>query len=140
MTEVDLLRALQANIQGLETLLKKATSHWTYEDGIYRFYHQSFKVYGLQEITGEIVSALQALAPECELNPWFAEIISEGTGRKFERDHNQRWLGETRPILEGFLHAKFFLEMACKYGRELDEPPKLLPSGWAAFLYLYNLR
>jgi hypothetical protein len=32
------------------------------------------------------------------------------------------------------------LEMAVKYGRELDEPTDSLPSGWAAFLYLYNLR
>ena len=28
----------------------------------------------------------------------------------------------------------------CKYGRELDEPPDSLPSGWAAVLYLYGLR
>ena len=27
-----------------------------------------------------------------------------------------------------------------KYGRELKYPPKMLPSGWASFLYLYNLR
>jgi len=30
--------------------------------------------------------------------------------------------------------------MAVKYGAELDEPPMPLPSGWAALLYLYNLR
>jgi hypothetical protein len=43
-------------------------------------------------------------------------------------------------MLEAFFHARYFLEMAVKYGRELELPPTLLPSGWAALLYLYNLR
>ncbi len=46
----------------------------------------------------------------------------------------------TRPFLEAFFHAKFFLEMAVKYGRKLEEVPEMLPSDWAAFLYFYNLR
>ena len=29
-----------------------------------------------------------------------------------------------------------FLEMAVKYGRELEHPPHVMPSGWAMFLYL----
>ena len=32
------------------------------------------------------------------------------------------------------------LEMAVRYGTELKAPPRMLPSGWAAFLYLYELR
>jgi hypothetical protein len=32
------------------------------------------------------------------------------------------------------------LEMALKYGRELTEAPRMLPSGWATVLYLYRLR
>jgi hypothetical protein len=32
------------------------------------------------------------------------------------------------------------LEMAVKYGKELERPPNFLPSGWAALLYLYDLR
>jgi hypothetical protein len=52
-----------------------------------------------------------------------------------------RRFGEaTRPILEAFFHARYFLEMVCRYGRELAEPPSPLPSGWAAVLYLYGLR
>ena len=42
--------------------------------------------------------------------------------------------------LEAFFHANYFLDMAIKYGEELDEPPSPLPSGWAAVLYLYNIR
>ena len=41
--------------------------------------------------------------------------------------------------LEVFFHAHYFLEMACKYGCELKEPPDTLATGWAAVLYLYKL-
>jgi hypothetical protein len=30
--------------------------------------------------------------------------------------------------------------MAVKYGWESEYPPRVMPSGWAALLYLYNLR
>jgi hypothetical protein len=30
--------------------------------------------------------------------------------------------------------------MLCKYGRKLASAPEIMPSGWAAVLYLYNLR
>ena len=45
-----------------------------------------------------------------------------------------------RRIAEAFFHAHYFLEMLVKYGNELKFPPNMLPSGWAAVLYLYNLR
>ena len=35
-----------------------------FEDPIYRFYHQSFKVYALQNETARIVRVLQSLAPD----------------------------------------------------------------------------
>jgi hypothetical protein len=66
--------------------------------------------------------------------------VSQGTGKKFVLDHNNRWLKVTRPIVEAFFHARYMLEMAVKYGKELERPPNCLPSGWAAFLYLYDLR
>lgn len=44
------------------------------------------------------------------------------------------------PIVEALFHARIFLEMAVRCGRELEAPPQTLPSGWAAFLYLYRLR
>ena len=74
------------------------------------------------------------------LNTWFVAIVDEGTGREFALEHNRDWLRNTRPIVEAFLHAKYFLEMVVQYGRELEEPPALLPSGWASVLYLYGLR
>jgi hypothetical protein len=68
------------------------------------------------------------------------EIVSEGTGNTFEQEHNKRWLEVTRPMVEAFFHARYFLEMAVRYGKELKAPPLRMPSGWAAFLYLYELR
>jgi hypothetical protein len=86
------------------------------------------------------VSALQALAPEQQLNQWFVRIVAEGTDKAFEHAHNARWLELTRPIVEAFFHGRYFLQMAVTYGRQLTAPPRLLPSGWAALLYLYRLR
>ncbi len=135
-----LLQAIRGHLPALEALLEEASSHWGYEDPVYRFYHQSFKVYSLQGSTVRMVKALAELAPEGKLNRWFSEIVEAGTGKEFTMEANQRWTAETRPILEAFFHARFFLEMACKYGRELESAPTMLPSGWAALLYLYEMR
>lgn len=111
-----------------------------YEDAIYRFYHHSFKVYALQGMTERIVAAVQSLAPDRPLNATFTTIMNAGTGKRFEPAHNRRWLEVTRPILEAFFHARYFLEMVVRYGKKLSQTPRLLPSGWAAVLYLYDLR
>jgi hypothetical protein len=136
----ELFSNLKKQLPNLEKLFKKCSDHWEYEDPIYRFYHHSFKVYGLQDTTREIVEILQALSPNLELNPKFLSIVNEGLGKKFKPEDNARWLENTRPILEAFFHARYFLEMAVKYGNELKYPPNMLPSGWASFLYLFNLR
>lgn len=131
---------LKAALPELEALMEHCDSRWGYEDPIYRFYHQSFKVYGVQQTTESIVDALQALAPDRELNARFVQIVDDGTGLTFESEHNARWAEVVRPIVEAFFHARFFLEVAVSYGRELEAPPRMMPSGWAAFLYLYRLR
>jgi hypothetical protein len=43
-------------------------------------------------------------------------------------------------VEEPFFHARYMLEMAVGYGKDLERPPAVLPSGWAALLYLFNLR
>ena len=138
----ELLAKIKEHLPELEALLQRMSSHWFYEDPIYRFYYQSFKVYSLQQETKEIVEALRKLAPEgASLCKTFEEIYLAGaSGKRFEMEHNQNWTTHTRPFVEAFLHAKFFLEMAVKYGKELDAAPNMLPSGWAALLCLYNLR
>jgi hypothetical protein len=135
-----LLSNIKQQLPILEELLAQVESHWGIEDGFYRFYHQSFKVYPVQQATEEICHALQNLLPDRPMNKWFCRIVADGTGGDFDISHNQDWLQHTRPILEAFFHAHFFLKMAVKYGRELQRAPNSLPSGWAAVLYLFNLR
>ena len=120
-------------------MLAVMNDHWTYEDHFYRYYHGSFKVYQAQNTTGQAVKLLRKLLPERELNPAFEEIVSGGTGKQFKLQHNRNWGKHTRPILEAFMHAKFMIEMAVRYA-DLPEPPQPLPSGYAALLYLYDLR
>jgi hypothetical protein len=57
----ELFANLKSALPDLKALLEKCSSRWGYEDPVYRFYHNSFKVYGLQDITAEIVKALEAL-------------------------------------------------------------------------------
>jgi glucan biosynthesis protein len=137
--EQQLLANIKARLPELEALLERARSEWEYEDFVYRFYHQSFKVYWLQERTQSIVQRLQALAPDRPLDSWFIQIVQEGTGKVFKTEDNKQWTEVTRPILEAFFHARFFLEMAVRYG-DLEKPPQILPSGYAALLCLYGLR
>ena len=54
-----LLQSLKNDLPALEKLLEEAESHWGVEDPFYRFYHQSFKVYHVQDLTGRIVEALR---------------------------------------------------------------------------------
>jgi hypothetical protein len=135
---VKLLASIKLYLPALEELLSDVNSD--YEDLVYRFYHQSFKVYRAQGNVERIVKALRNLLPRVPLNAWFTKIAQEGTGHEFKMEDNKRWLEVTRPQIEAFFHARFFLEMVVRYGRELKVAPNLLPDGWAAVLYLYNLR
>lgn len=136
----ELLQAIKTKLPELEKLYADIMDHWVYEDFVYRFYHHSFKVYYTQEATKQMVTALKALRPGQEINKDFDKIFQEGTSTSFTLADNDRWLEATRPIIEAFFHAKYFLEMAIKYGKEMDKATGSLPSGWAAFLYFYNMR
>jgi hypothetical protein len=124
----------------LKKLLAEISEHLPHEEGVYRFYHQSFKVYNLQAATLRVVAELQAVMPNRSLNSDFMKIIAEGTGKKFRLSHNKKWHLHTRPIVEAFFHAKHMLEMLCKCGENLKTPPMPMPYDWATVLYLYNLR
>ena len=47
----DLLARIKAKLPQLEDLLAQIEDRSGEEDGVYRFYHHSFKVFGLQELT-----------------------------------------------------------------------------------------
>lgn len=93
--EQKLLDNTKKKLLELETLLKACNSHWGYEDPVYRFYHNSFKVYKLQDTTKRISDILQSLLPEREINSLFKQIIAEGTNKKFDLSHNNAWLLHT---------------------------------------------
>lgn len=135
-----LLEAIKAHLPELESLLFEFRSD--YEDRMYRFYYQSFKVYSLQESTMKAVDLFKRIGAvnESKLCEWFEDIVAEGTGSEFDMDHNKKWMLNTRPIVEAFLHAKYFLEMMVTYGNEMGAVQTVLPTGWAAILCLYNQR
>ncbi len=134
-----LLQRLKERKPQLEQMLEQMSGHWTYEDHFYRYYHCSYKVYAVQDTTEKAVKLLRDLLPERKLNPTFERIIAEGTGKQFELEHNKEWDRHTRPMLEAFAHAKFMVEMAVRYA-DLPAAPGFMPCGWAALLYLFNLR
>jgi hypothetical protein len=136
-----LLENMRQRAVQLRELLDSVNDRWVYEDRIYRFYHQSLKVYDLQEVTARIVAALAGVAPEGRnFCGFFLEITRMGTGREFALEDNEHWVERAAPIVQAFLHARYFLEMAVKYAAELEKPPQILPSGWAALLCLYDIR
>jgi|SRR5436853_1152726 len=137
--ELRLLANIRRRRRELHRLFDDFSDHWRFEDPVYRFYHQSFKVYLLQEETEAIVRTLKSLAPDRPLSPWFVEIVNAGTGKRFKPEDNAEWMRVTRPIVEAFFHARFFLEMTIRYA-DLQTPPNPLPSGYAALLHLYGLR
>lgn len=135
-----LLDAIKAKLTELEAV--HVSFGYEYEDGVYHFYHQSFKVYSLQDCTLSAVRTFRSIAEATDnrLCEWFEQVVAGGTGVEFEAEHNRNWPEHTRPIVEAFMHARYFLEMMVKYGREMESPPDFLPFGWAAILELYNQR
>ena len=135
-----LLCTIKERLPLLRHILKDISGHWGYEDLIYRFYHTSFKVYWIQGESKRIIKQFERIGGNLKINNLFNEIKTAGTGKKFDLKHNEAWSENTRPMLEAFFHAKFFLEMIVKYGEDLPNSPDVLPSGWAAVLSLYGLR
>ena len=137
-----LLASIKAAQPELEALFKAMQRD--YDDGVYRFYHHSFKVYRLQKNTQSAVALFRTIGQPLgnwnSLNDLFEDIVREGTERRFRMHHNRDWPHHTRPIVEAFLHARYFVEMLLQSARELDAAPQVLPSGWASVLYLYEMR
>jgi len=161
--ELKLVGRVKERLPELTALL--AEMNRDHEDGIYRFYHGSFKVDFLQYLTEHAVEIVLALAPNPALDSRFLEIMLAGTGKEFFERKGEPEPDAPRHVVEAFFHARYFVEMLCKYGehaadledslrklvqiiarRKLEKPPynlfegEPLPSGWAAVLALYRLR
>ena len=74
-----LLDAIKIRLPELERLRLDFTV--MYEDGVYRFYHHSFKVYSLQGTTLRAVEIFRSIAEETgnKLCEWFEQILADGT-------------------------------------------------------------
>ena len=108
---------------------------------VYRFYHQSFKVFFATNLVKQARELFEELAPENgSLNEWFQEIIDQAFIKEFNSETNANWLTETRPVLEAMWHCRYFLDQMVVAADGLETAPQVLPSGWAAVLYLYDLR
>jgi len=129
-----LLARLKEKGSELNALQVKMERHWGIEDRVYRFYHQSLKVYSVQGMTQEAVELLQSLLPERPLNTWFMHIVSEGTGKAFELSHNENWLHHTRPMIEALfqIHPGSWCGMAEVMAQGLDEPEFAVSRVWCA--------
>src|ERR1700722_18914787 len=69
------------------------------EDGVYRYYHQSFKVYGLQSLIRYAMSLFGEGGPAgTEGTPWLQAIAAGATAHRFDLESsNRNWHAETRP-------------------------------------------
>jgi hypothetical protein len=137
-----MLQRIKTRLPDIDAWLESRADKWCEEDGVYRFYHQSYKVFDrLQDITREGFALITDIGgeadPPCE---WYSQIVREGIEHEMDEKTNDQWLQQTRPILEAFWHTKYFFSMMSKYGHLLDTAPTCMPSGWAAVLYLFELR
>jgi len=144
-TEV-LLENIKREMPSLEKILEAVEADRGEEDRVYRFYHESYKCYRIQELTQAIYQALERISPYKRKdkkiqNPHYKKIIQEGmTNREFKNEDNQNWDQVTRPMFEAFFHSKYFLEMAIKYGKQYNQVPRVIGYGFAALMDLYDLR
>jgi hypothetical protein len=84
-----LLAAIKQRLPDLEALLERFRS--IEEDAVYRYYHQSFKVFSFLQPLIECARALfDQLAPtDAPLHPWFAAIREDALEHSFEMYHRR---------------------------------------------------
>jgi len=127
-----LIKNLRKRRKELEKLLEYVNSHWEYEDIVYRLYHGSYKTVWAMALTEKILKELKGLYRYGFKNccSEFKLIMEQGLDKK----------KDPRKWIEAMFHARYALEMAVKYSKEVKKPLQLLPPGYASLLYLYGLR
>ncbi len=115
------------------------------EDGVYRFYHQSFKVSNLGAAANQAYALFEQLCPAgCRLNSQFVEI-AENANRAWNAAPdlsalNSAWATHARPVLEFAFHCDYFLCQLVRYESVEFASVRALPSGAAALLELCGIR
>jgi hypothetical protein len=131
------IKARPPELEELSRTLEKAE-----EDGVYRFYHGSYKVFYLQRPVKKAFALIKEIGGEADPPHFgYARIVEAGTAHDFQEERtNANWDMETKPILEAFWHTKYFINMMVKYAKELETVEMPLDYGMAAVLYLFELR
>ncbi len=132
----ELLNSIKARRADLENCLSWFQNEEP--DLVYRFYHQSFKVFILTSLIDRANNLFYELSPTSDdLNPWFCQLVESALSKKFDDETNAKWLEETLPILQAFWHCKYFLEQntRCRgrVNRSSRDTPKRL-GGRALFV------
>ncbi len=114
-----LLVRITARLPELEELAR--TLEKAEEDGVYRFYHGSYKVFYLQDPVKRAFALIKEIGGEADPPHFgYARIVEAGTAHDFQEERtNGNWDVETKPILEAFWHTKYFIKMMVKYAKEL---------------------
>ena len=85
-----MLGRIRERLPKIEELLAEIADHWGEEDGVYRFYHQSFKVFGLQEITRKAFKLIAEIGGETDpLDAWYWSFHNLGDVTAFKKGPNQ---------------------------------------------------
>ena len=130
----------QSAATGIEELAR--TLEKAEENGVYRFYHGSYKVFHLQRPVKKAFALIKEIGGEADPPHFgYARIVEARTAHDFQEERtNANWDVETKPILEAFWHTKCFVNMMVKYAKELEKVEMPLDYGMAAVLYLFELR
>ena len=89
----DLLARIKVKLPQLEELLAQIEDCSGEEDGVYRFYHHSFKVFDLQKLTLAGFKLIEEIGGETDPpHAWYCQIVKEGTGYEFELSMNDHCL------------------------------------------------
>jgi hypothetical protein len=131
---------IKARLSDLEAMAEELEA--VEENGVYRFYHGSYKVFNMQEPIKEAFKLIEEIGGEDDPPHFeYALLVKAGTENDFAGDRtNPNWDAEAKPILEAFWHTKYFITMMVKYGKKLEKVEPPLDYGMAAVLYLFELR
>jgi len=126
-----LLRNIHLQLPQLEDLLGEAGGHFSNGDR-----DDSHK---RQVMILRICTALQDLLPDRPMGRAFSRIVVECAGQEIDSADDKNRLKQRR-VIDAFVQAHFFLELACRKGRELETVPNGVDNDWTALLKLFDLR
>ena len=88
--ELSLIAAIKARLPELKQLRDSANAEWLYEDGIYRFYHGSFKVFVLQDFTERVVELILNWLTGCSTAVFWKSRLPGRAGSSGRRNRKAR--------------------------------------------------